>query len=296
MLLRVKARLELKGPEKVSYVHLQAKMSEATSYPRGALMNILKPLFVFIFSVFLMLNARGEYIFDQEHSNMTLALSKVVAYKEYSGSVKYKDLIKKPTDLINYLKDIGRVSEKEFKTWNETNQIAFLINVYNANSLQLVKDYYPIATIKKVPGTKDAMKMRFFRLFGRDMSLDALQTNYLRKNYSEPRYHFALNCATVACPRLRNEAYVGARLSEQLDDQVKTFLRDTSRNKIDLQQKNLQLSPVLQTVAVDLQRDGITVGKWVAPYISDDEVVRKELTDGKYKVSHLDYDWDLNKE
>lgn len=258
--------------------------------------HILKPLFVFIFSVFLMLNARGESTFDHEHSDLSKALTAIVVYRENSGSVKYKDLIKKPTDLINYLKQIGRVNEKDFKTWSEPDQIAFLINAYNANTLQLIKDYYPITTIKKVPGTKDARKMKFFRLFGRDMSLEFLETEYLRKNYSEPRYHFALNCAAVSCPRLRNEAYVGARLTSQLDDQVKTFLRDTNRNKIDVALKHLQLSPILQMVETDLRKDGITVSKWVAPYISDDESVRKELTEGKYKVSHLDYNWDLNKE
>ncbi len=258
--------------------------------------QILTQLFILVLSLFLMVNARAEYAFDQEHTSLTKALSNVVVYKENSGSVKYKDLIKKPGDLINYLKDIGHVSEKDFKTWSEPNQIAFLINAYNANSLQLVKDYYPITTIKKVPGTKDAMKMKFFRLFGKEMSLESLENDYLRKNYSEPRYHFALNCATIACPRVRNEAYVGARLDEQLNDQVKTFSRDTSRNKIDVAEKNLQLSPVFESVESDLQKGGISIGKWVAPYISDDEAVRKELVEGKYKVSHLDYNWDLNKE
>lgn len=234
--------------------------------------------------------------FDQEHTNLTKALSSIVVYKENSGTVRYKDLIRKPADLINYFKDIGRVQEKDFKTWTEQEQIAFLINAYNAFTLQLIKDYYPITTIKKVPGTKDAMKMKFFRLFGRELSLDQLQNDYLRKNYSEPRYHFALNCAAVSCPRLRNEAYVGARLNEQLDDQVKTFVRDNARNKIDVAAKNLELSPLFATFADDFKKNDMTLEKWIAPYISDDEAVRKELIEGKYKVSHLDYNWDLNKE
>ncbi len=111
--------------------------------------------------------------------------------------------------------------------------MAFLINAYNAATVQKVLTRYPdirsIWDFGKIFG--NPFKDEFIPLLGAKRSLDWIEHDTLRKRYREPRLHFALNCASVGCPMLREEAYVASRLENQLEDQARRFLSDRSRNR-----------------------------------------------------------------
>ena len=112
----------------------------------------------------------------------------------------------------------------------------------------------------------------------------------IRPTFRDPRTHFALVCASTSCPKLRQEAYVGSRLDDQLDDQARRFLSDPSRNRIDPATGTLELSAIFNWFKEDFTRDGRTLADFLAPYLTPQQVQLLHSTPPKY----LDYDWTMN--
>ncbi len=102
-----------------------------------------------------------------------------------------------------------------------------------------------------------------------------------------PRIHFALNCASLSCPKLRREAYEGAKLDEQLTDQAKQFMRDPSRNKVNATKP--QLSAIFSFYGKDMRT--WSGGKTLIEYINQYSPVQMKAD---AEIEYLDYDWDLN--
>lgn len=107
---------------------------------------------------------------------------------------------------------------------SKAEQMAYWINAYNAYTIRLVLDHYPVSSIKDIrpkaqtPPASTPWAGKFFRIGGQVMSLDDIEHGILRKKFDDPRVHFPLVCAARFCPRLRNEAYTATFLDEQLDD------------------------------------------------------------------------------
>lgn len=249
---------------------------------------------ILIFTIFISAPALA---FDHSHRDLTTLLGKIVTYTGSGESqVDYKKLKKEPILLNKYIKEMGLVSQKQFDAFTEAQQQAFLINAYNVFTLKIVNDNYPVKSIKKIGGVfGNTWKIKFIRLLGKELSLDAIEHEMLRKNYTEPRVHFAVNCASVGCPRLRNEAYLAEKLDSQLEEQANVFLQDTTRNKIDTTKKTLQISKIFDWFEEDfLKGPTKSIQGFIAPYITDDTVVQTALKNGEYKIDHLSYNWDLN--
>ena len=189
---------------------------------------------------------------------------------------------------------MGSSDLAEFKTWPEKERLAFLINLYNAATLKLIVENYPVKSIRSIgwiPGS--AWKKETVRLFGRKISLDDVEHGFIRKDYGEPRVHFALVCAARSCPPLRAEAYVGARLDAQLDEQGRVFLGQKEKNRVDASAHTLFLSPIFKWFAGDFEASAAgSVEKFVAPFLPEPE--RRALGAGGFKTSYTDYDWSLN--
>lgn len=232
--------------------------------------------------------------FDHDHPDLTQALGAVVVYKDNTSEVDYQALQRKPQVLLKYLKIIARVTPKEYGTFTPDQQKAFLINSYNAYMLQLLKDNYPVSSIQKIQVPGGPFKVRFVRLLGREFSLADLKQK-LRTDFPDARLQFALTSASVGGPRLRNEAYVATRLNEQLDDQIKTFLKDPAANRLDKENKVAHISSIFNEINEDLSKAGQTITKFIAPYLTDDAELRNEFESGAYKVEYLDQNWNLNK-
>jgi hypothetical protein len=200
--------------------------------------------------------------------------------------VRYAGMAADRAALQAYLASLSSVPEAEFETWKPPDQVAFLVNAYNAFTVEKVLTRYPglgsIRDFGRFFG--NPFKDEFFSLLGRRASLDWIEHDTLRKRYREPRLHFALNCAAVSCPMLRAEAYAGARLEAQLEDQARRFLSDASRNRY--RDGRLEVSRIFDWYGDDFeprdryfQRYAALLG--MAPGASP-------------RLRFLDYDWSLN--
>ena len=181
--------------------------------------------------------------------------------------VNYAALKAHPQDLSRYLDQVAAVSRAEFKKWNEPQQIAFLSNAYNAYTLRLIIAHYPLQSIKDIGDfINGPWDQPVVKLFGETMDLNAVEHKILRVNYAEPRLHFVLVCAAKGCPPLRNEAYIGARLEEQLVNQAKQFLAESTKNRVHVAARTVYLSPIFKWYGSDFEKKSGSVLASLNPY------------------------------
>jgi hypothetical protein len=217
--------------------------------------------------------------FDHNHASYTAILGAHVV----NGGVNYKALKASPQALDRYIGSLTAVREHTFKTWSEAQQIAFLSNLYNAATLKLIVDHYPIKSIKEIGSLfKGPWDQPVVTLFGKTITLNRLEHGILRKDYDEPRLHMALVCAAKSCPPLRSEAYTADRLNEQFDDQSKTYLTSPSGLQLDRPRGEIRLSAIFKWYGGDFP----SVTGFVSQY-SGHKVTG-------LKIRYIDYDWSLN--
>jgi hypothetical protein len=232
---------------------------------------------------------------DVDHSVYTDLLQ---SYVDEAGMVDYAGL---KTDhdaaLAPYLRQLA---ETDPSNLDESEQLAFWINAYNALTLKLIVDHYPVETIRSitpaggptVPRLNDPWHVTVGEVGGEIRTLDEIEHDIIRVRFDEPRIHFALVCAAVSCPRLRREAFVGHRLDAQLDDQARIFLHTKGRNAIPADDETIRLSRIFKWFEGDFGDDTDAVQRYLARYF--DGAVREKLSDAAYDVGYLDYDWALN--
>lgn len=234
--------------------------------------------------------ARGAEPFDQNHVRYARVLAAVVK----DARVDYAKLKANPAELDAYLKEIAAVPGVEFSKWSETNRLALLINLYNAQTLRLIVNHYPLKSIRSIgllPGA--AWREPNVRFGGQILTLDQLEHKIIRVEYRDPRIHFALVCAALGCPPLRSEPYVGARLGEQLDNQLRRFLAEPEKNRYDAAKNTLHLSPIFKWYAEEFTESAGSLALYVKPFLPDAQ--RSALTDpARVRVRFTDYNWALN--
>ena len=224
--------------------------------------------------------------FNQEHAVFDTLLKRHV--KE--GRVNYRALKATPAPLAKYLRQLASVRRPEFARWTASERLAFLINLYNAATLQLVVDHYPVKSIKDIGGFfSGPWKQKVVPLFGDTVTLDHLEHAIIRRDYPDPRVHFALVCAAKGCPPLRSEAYVGDRLDQQLDAQGRLFMSQRHKNRV--VGDRLYLSPIFKWFAEDFAAHPGGLQAFVKPFFGKSE--RRALS-RHLKIRYTDYDWSLN--
>lgn len=217
----------------------------------------------------------------------------VLAAHVDGGLVDYAALKQSTAGLDGVLEALARPTAAEFDTWTEPQQIAFLLNLYNAATLKLVVDHYPVTSIRKIGGwLRGPWKQRVVRFWGATETLDHVEHEILRRRYREPRIHFALVCAARGCPALRADPYVAERLDAQLDEQGREFLGDRARNRVDAASRTLWLSPIFNWFGEDFTAGGASLSEWVRPYLPAADAAA--LQSGTFRVRFTDYDWSLN--
>ena len=204
--------------------------------------------------------------------------------------------------LSAYLTALAAVDRASFEVWDTASQLAFLINTYNALTVDLILDDYPdIDSIRDIGFLlSSAWNQDIASLFREPVTLDEIEHEMIRgwDRYKEPRIHFAVNCAAIGCPALRNEAYVSDRLERQLEESTKLFLSDRSRNYFD--NGRLYVSSIFDWYEEDFERGwgGIdSVAEFLANYPSElglDGQTVGSLRAGNLRIRYLRYDWDLN--
>ncbi|MCG9892767.1 MAG: DUF547 domain-containing protein [Thermosynechococcaceae cyanobacterium MS004] len=225
-------------------------------------------------------------------------------YVNAQGFVDYQGLQADPQPLKDVVAQIGAVAPTTYASWSEADKIAFLINAYNAITLESIINQKPLKkSIKDIFGVWNFAK---HTVAGETKTLDDIEHKTLRKNFNEPRIHAALVCAALSCPPLRREPYVGAKLNEQLDDQVRQWLSNERGLKIDRAQNQVAISSIFKWFGDDWKKSyGIAdqfAGKpteravlnFISRYVSPED--RSYLAQRRYKLQYLNYDWSLNRQ
>jgi uncharacterized protein DUF547 len=256
--------------------------------------------------ILLFLFTQASFAFDHNHSSLNEILNDVVIEKGAQTAVKYDFLLTNPEPLNQYLTKLEAVTKVEFDSWNNQQQLAFLINTYNAFTLKLILNHYPdIESIRDLGGLifSSPWDIKFFTLFGEKTSLGYIEHDVLREEYNEPRIHFAINCASKGCPPLQKQAYKASELDEQLEKATIQFMRDPERNRFNKEKNLLELSSIFNWFTGDFTKQG-TLNEFIARYITDNPETKKILTtkpkginpSNTVNVVYLEYDWSLNKE
>lgn len=205
------------------------------------------------------------------------------------GKVNYKGFIQSKSKLEQYL-NLLSTNAPDRNTWSKNEQLAYWINAYNAFTVKLIIDNYPTESIRdlgprlKIPSISDVWHYKFFKIGGVESSLDEIEHSILRKEFNEPRIHFAINCASVSCPPLLDEAFVADKLETQLQKVATTFVNDSSRNKIS--SSSVQLSSIFSWFKEDFTKKGSLID-----FLNQYSKVKIQ---SNAKISFLDYNWNLN--
>ena len=237
-------------------------------------------------------------------------------YVDDRGMVAYAALQAQRKQLDNFVRSMASLNRTEYDAWDTPTQIAFWINAYNALTLKVIIDHYPIqpgliggqvypnSSIRQIPG---AWTKTQFLVMGKRMTLDGIEHEVLRAEFKEPRIHVAMVCAAMSCPPLRNEPYVAARLDQQFDDQARRFLAGGGNFRVDRAAGVVHLSSIFTWFGEDFAAayradagfgdhdDTVrAVLNYIRQYVSESDA--RYLQAGEFTVSYLDYDWSLNEQ
>jgi hypothetical protein len=245
-------------------------------------------------------------VFDHSHAAWTSLLKRHVVLLRggQATQVRYAGFSKDRGDLTAYLSSLSAVTIDGFSAFSLAQRQAFLINAYNAFTVELILTKYPDLTSIKELGSllSSPWKPKWIPLLGSKVSLDDIEHGMLRKRgvYDDPRVHFAVNCASIGCPMLREEAFVATRVDAQLEEQTNRFMSDRTRNRFDEAGGRLQLSRIFDWYGDDFKRGdrGVTsLQGFAAVYaerLSNSAAGRDRIRSGRVDITYLEYDWSLN--
>lgn len=219
--------------------------------------------------------------FDHSHVKFQKLLDANVKFIGKQSLVNYQNIKKDPALLESYLSGLSNVTKNDFNNWNGNKKLSFLINAYNAFTIKLIVDNYPVTSIKDLtsffssPWEKD-----FFTLLDAKRNLDWIEHKKIRKEFKEPRIHFAVVCASISCPNLQKKVFTHTKLQDQLELATVEFLNDTKKTYIE--KNKLYISKIFDWY----EDDFVDVKKFV---------LTRVLTTTEIKsIGHLGYDWKLN--
>jgi hypothetical protein len=216
------------------------------------------------------------------------------------GKVKYPPLCKDPR-LEEY---IGQLKTKDpNQLANEKERLAFWINAYNAYTLKVICDYYPVKSINDlhtgglILGTvlnKTIWDKDLAVVNHKKFTLNHIEHKIIRPEFKDPRAHFALVCASKSCPALDREAYEGSKLDQQLNQAGHNFLSDPKRNRFDIGRKRAYLSKIFNWYGEDFGKNSGELLTYLSQFLSRETAAAIRSDVGNWKIDYLEYDWSLN--
>jgi len=209
------------------------------------------------------------------HDKFNALLSK---YVSSAGNVNYAGLKQDNGKLQVYLDELAAT---QVSSLSKNEKLAFWINAYNAFTLKLIVDNYPINSITDLEGGKPWDK-KWIKLNGKTLSLNNIENDIIRPEFKEPRIHFAVNCAAKSCPPLLNKAWTAANLESNFEKQTKKFVNNAQYNTIGT--NSVQISKIFDWYGVDFGNITAFLNKYSSTKIA-------EGTEIKFQ----DYNWALNK-
>ncbi len=218
-----------------------------------------------------------------DHSVWTQLLQQ---YVDTGGWVNYNGFVQDSMILNSYLNTLS--NNPPSNSWSKNEKLTYWINVYNAFTVKLIVNHYPVTSIKDIkkgiPFINSVWEMDFFEIGGKEFNLSTVEHDILRKEFDEPRIHFAIVCASKSCPRLLNEAFESENLEQQLERQAIDFINDSSKNRFD--KNEIYLSPIFKWFRKDFTKN-LGLRQYVAQFAKSDFSESAKLT-------YTKYDWSLN--
>jgi hypothetical protein len=229
------------------------------------------------------------------------------------GLVDYTGLKRNPEELDRFYDLIAAYSPDSHPELfpAERDRFAYWINAYNATVLKGVITYYPISSVGDVKPPAvlfffpEKSGFFFFQRFTYgtvETNLYYLENKVIRVRFQDPRFHFALNCASSSCPELPREPFLPERLDHQLDKEARTFINDARNVRFDPDRNILYLSSIFKWYEEDFtgwlranrSMAEPTLTDYVLLYLA--EPTRAELAslNGPPALEFLPYDWGLN--
>ena len=259
---------------------------------RNSKKKLTMKFFIIIFSLAIFLSSCFSGIPKGEnnsftHEEWTGLLQKHV---NKAGFVDYKGFIKDSVKLNSYLAKLS--DNAPANSWSRDEKYAYWINAYNAYTVKLITSNYPVKTIKELGAdnpiifVNTAWDKKFFSIGNKKMTLNTIEFKIIRKQFKDPRSHFAINCASISCPKLLNVAYEAKTLNAQLEQQGKAFLADTEKNKVSA--ANPKLSSIFKWYSGDFEKGQTKIefiNKYAIPNLN-----------ANAKLDYLDYNWNLNEQ
>lgn len=241
--------------------------------------------------------------FDQDHAAFDRLLK---AFVKPDGLVDYQGLLKRRVALDRYLTSLQAVTVTEFAKWTGIQREAYWINAYNAFTLRLILDNYPVESIRDLGGlfssvfSKEYIPLAHLAQVDKrsevstrgKLSLGEVEHDILAHVSRRPLFHFAIVCASWSCPQLRNEAYTAAKLDKQLAEQTRQFLADASKNDTSLKKGRYRVSKIFDWAEDEL--DDYPGGIRALLKEFGPASVTEDPGFAKAKLKYRDYDWSLN--
>ncbi len=209
---------------------------------------------------------------------------KVLRENVRDGQVNYPGVQANP-EFKRYIEALAAPVKLDSKS----DKLVYYMNAYNALAMQgIIDGLSPSGFI----GRQRYFKSKEWKLAGEEITLYNLEHKILRP-LGDARIHFAIVCASRSCPKLRSDAYTGAKLEAQMDDNARAFINDSTRNRFNKEKKSAEISEIFKWFAEDFNASAGSVQKFIAKYVADADVA-KGLAAEQYKISYLDYNWNLN--
>ncbi len=238
-----------------------------------------------LLAAFFMLS--NTYAFDHQHPLWNKVLQTYTKKENNQVLVNYKELKSNASTLNQYLQTLERLTKEEFKSFTNKQKLSFWINAYNAYTLKIVIDHYPVKSIKEIKSgwfSSGPWSKEFILLFKDKISLDHIEHEIVRKQFNEPRIHFALNCASIGCPSLYQEAFSASKLEEQLDQSALHFLKNKDKNFV--KGSTLHVSKIFKWYGDDFNSQFESFENYIIQNLN--------LPKKNYQIEYNDYNWNLN--
>ncbi|MEC9283850.1 MAG: DUF547 domain-containing protein [Bdellovibrionota bacterium] len=237
----------------------------------------------------------SAFAFDHTHSEFDSFLTDYVKVHEFHSEFDYGSALKDKNKLKKYTDALSSVKQSDFDSWNEKQKLSFLINAYNAFTIQLILDNYPVDSIKDSKiSFFSPFKKSFFKLFNKERSLGEVEHEMIRSWFKEARIHFAIVCASIGCPAIQNKAFSESNLESMLEKGANTFMSDKTRNRYSKKDQELQISKIFDWFEDDFKRDFGSVKAFVIKYMPLSDEEKQAVLSSSTDVDYTDYNWKLN--
>jgi hypothetical protein len=219
-------------------------------------------------------------------------------YYDPARGMRYKALKAQDKQTLDELR--RRLATVDVQLLSRPDQLAYWINLYNISVVGIVVDHYPVESIRDL-STDPIIRLNIFKKDLVDtkrgkISLNDIENDKIRDGFKDPRIHFAINCAARSCPPIRTEPYVGAHISDQLDDQARKFLNGPNGVRIEKKGGGIVIhtTKVMDWFADDFRKWGGGQIEFLIRYVTSDKRREIEAAGNQIDLQLDDYDWKLN--